>query len=113
MSAASSVEPFAARDCFTTHQGPAIIYRLNALEDAGLGRVSRLPYSIRLLLESVLRNYDGFVVTEEDVKNLRKQALEDMGLWGGSNDPDEEYTFPVGPESPHKDLQKLDVGDRQ
>ncbi|MEZ6120935.1 MAG: aconitate hydratase AcnA [Pirellulaceae bacterium] len=35
-----------------------------------MGPVSKLPYSIRVLLEAVLRNCDGYVVTEEDVKNL-------------------------------------------
>lgn len=46
------------------------MYRLSKLEDAGLGEVSKLPFSIRVLLESVLRNCDGFSVTEEDVRNL-------------------------------------------
>ena len=36
----------------------------------GIGKVDHLPYSIRLLLEAVLRNCDGKIVTEEDVKNL-------------------------------------------
>src|SRR6185295_7528640 len=40
-------------------------YSLPALEAAGIGRVSRLPVSIRIVLESVLRNCDGKKVTEE------------------------------------------------
>ena len=46
------------------------IYRILRLEQQGLGAVSRLPYSIRILLEAVLRNCDGYSVSEEDVRNL-------------------------------------------
>src|SRR5499427_5400214 len=45
-------------------------YALPALEQAGLGKVSRLPVSLRIVLESVLRNCDGAKVTEEHVKQL-------------------------------------------
>ncbi len=45
-------------------------YSLPALEEAGLGKISRLPVSIRVLLESVLRNCDGQRIGEDDVKNL-------------------------------------------
>ncbi|MEM7144074.1 MAG: aconitate hydratase AcnA [Verrucomicrobiota bacterium] len=45
-------------------------YSLPALEEAGMGTISRLPVSIRIVLESVLRNCDGMKVTEEDVRNL-------------------------------------------
>ena len=45
-------------------------YSLAALEEAGLGKVSRLPVSIRIVLESLVRFCDGKRVTEEHVKNL-------------------------------------------
>ncbi len=45
-------------------------YNLAALEAAGIGKVSRLPVSIRIVLESVLRNCDGVKVTEEHVRQL-------------------------------------------
>ena len=45
-------------------------YSLPALEEAGVGRVSRLPVSLRLVLESVLRNCDGRKVTEQNVRDL-------------------------------------------
>src|SRR3989475_11728969 len=45
-------------------------YSLPALEKAGIGRSSRLPVSIRIVLESVLRNCDGKKVTEEHVRQL-------------------------------------------
>ena len=63
-------DPFGARDTFDTGSGEAGIYRLSKLEEAGLTKVAALPYSIRVLLESCLRNCDGYVVEEKDVKNL-------------------------------------------
>ncbi len=45
-------------------------YSLPALERAGVGRISRLPVSIRIVLESVLRNCDGKKITEEHVRQL-------------------------------------------
>ena len=45
-------------------------YALAALEEAGLGRISRLPVSLRIVLESVLRNCDGRKVTAEHVRQL-------------------------------------------
>ena len=63
-------DPFQARDTFDTGSGTAGIYRLSRLEDAKLTSVARLPYSIRILLEAVLRNCDRYAVTERDVTNL-------------------------------------------
>ncbi|MGH8719711.1 MAG: aconitate hydratase, partial [Burkholderiales bacterium] len=48
----------------------AKLYSLPTLEKAGVGKVSRLPVSLRIVLESVLRNYDGERITEEHVKKL-------------------------------------------
>ena len=50
--------------------GSGKLYSLPALEAAGVGRISRLPVSIRLVLEAVLRNCDGRKVTEEHVRQL-------------------------------------------
>src|SRR6195256_4592058 len=50
--------------------GSGRLYSLPALEQAGIGRISRLPVSIRIVLESVLRNCDGKKVSEEHVKEL-------------------------------------------
>jgi aconitate hydratase len=55
---------------FDTGNGHAIIYRLENLEKAGLGSILRLPFSIKVLLESVLRNCDGALVMEQDVAAL-------------------------------------------
>src|SRR6201997_387045 len=46
------------------------LYSLPALEKQGVGPISRLPISIRIVLESVLRNCDGKKVSEQDVKTL-------------------------------------------
>jgi aconitate hydratase len=46
------------------------LYSLPALEKARLGRISRLPVSIRIVLESVLRNCDGKKVTEQHIREL-------------------------------------------
>ncbi|MCC7474934.1 MAG: aconitate hydratase AcnA [Pirellulales bacterium] len=70
MATATVFDPFHARDTFETGQGKAGIYRLSKLEQAGLGRMAALPYSIRVLLESLLRNCDGYEVTQDDVKAL-------------------------------------------
>jgi aconitate hydratase len=63
-------DPFHARDTFDTGHGRAAVYRLSRLEDAGLTKVGRLPFSIRVLLESAVRHCDGYAVTEQDVRNL-------------------------------------------
>ncbi len=55
---------------FTIGAKKAKYYSLAALEKAGVGKVSRLPVSIRIVLESVLRNCDGVKVTEEHVRQL-------------------------------------------
>jgi aconitate hydratase len=56
---------FNARSTFDTGSGEAALYRLSALAN-----IERLPFSIKVMLESVLRNCDGYIVTEEDVKTL-------------------------------------------
>jgi aconitate hydratase len=61
---------FGARAVFDTGSGTAHLYRLQRLEDDGLGAIARLPFSIKVLLESVLRQCDDDVVTQDDVANL-------------------------------------------
>ena len=64
-------DAFGARSSLDTGFGRAAIYRLDALEKAGVAPgLARLPFSIKVLLEAVLRNVDGELVTAEDVKNL-------------------------------------------
>ena len=63
-------DPFDARDTFSCGDQPFGIYRLARLHEIGLGDIPALPYSIRVLLEAVLRSCDGTIVREEDVRNL-------------------------------------------
>ncbi|HWJ80052.1 MAG TPA: aconitate hydratase AcnA [Niallia sp.] len=53
-------------------------YQLAALENAGIGKVSKLPYSIKVLLESVLRQMDDFVIKQEHVENLAKWGTDEV-----------------------------------
>ncbi|HEX9014339.1 MAG TPA: aconitate hydratase AcnA, partial [Anaerolineaceae bacterium] len=46
------------------------IYRLDGLEQAGFGKIDRLPFSVRVLLEAVLRHAGDEEVTEQDIRNL-------------------------------------------
>ncbi len=62
-------------------------HSLPALEAAGVGPVSKLPHSIRIVLESVLRNCDGKKVTEQDVRNLAN--------WNAKKPLNEEIPFVV------------------
>lgn len=65
---------------FQTGSGTeANFHSLPALKDLGIGDVSRLPISIRIVLESVLRNCDGRKVTEEDVRNLANWKAKSPG----------------------------------
>jgi aconitate hydratase len=61
---------FQARQDISTSHGKYTIYRLEALEKGGLTRLDRLPFSIRVMLESVLRQCNEFEITRQDVINL-------------------------------------------
>jgi aconitate hydratase len=73
---------------FKTGSGTdATYYSLPALKNLGIADVSRLPISIRIVLESLLRNLDGRKVTESDVKNLAN--------WNAKSPGDYEVPFTV------------------
>jgi len=55
---------------FDTGAGQAHLYSLKKLDELGYGNISKLPFTIRLLLELVLREHDGYVVTDDDVEVL-------------------------------------------
>lgn len=61
---------FGARSALQTDMGEIIYYRLQRLEQQGITRLDRLPYSIRILLESVLRLCNEREITQQDVINL-------------------------------------------
>jgi aconitate hydratase len=61
-------DPFAAHATLATPLGERSVYRLDVLRD--VGDIDRIPYSIKVLLEAVLRNHDGATVSDEDVRGL-------------------------------------------
>lgn len=61
---------FNSRSVLKTGGKEYAIYRLDALEKAGLTKLSRLPYSIRILLEAALRQCNDREITQTDVKNI-------------------------------------------
>ncbi len=63
---------FGAKSTFETGAGAASFFKLETLEKNGLGAVSNMPFSIKVLLESVLRNCNNYDVTEDAVKNLAR-----------------------------------------
>lgn len=60
------------RSSFSTGSGLAYLYSLKKLEQSGHHPINRLPFSIKVLLEAVLRSCDGYVVTEADVEKLAR-----------------------------------------
>ncbi|WP_214845443.1 aconitate hydratase AcnA [Exiguobacterium sp. S90] len=68
----STQDVFGARRSFEANGKNYNYYSLEKLEELGLTEVKRLPYSIRVLLESVLRQQDGRSITKEHVENLAK-----------------------------------------
>ena len=70
-SAPASRDSFGARREFHLPDGSAVtMFDPGALEREGVGRVGRLPYSIRILLENLLRHEDGTSVTAGDIEAL-------------------------------------------
>src|SRR5213594_1422145 len=63
------------------------LYSLPALEEQGVGKISRLPVSIRIVLESVLRNCDG--------KKVRRKDVEALAKWNAKSPANEEIPFVV------------------
>ncbi len=78
--------PFEAAATIRTPLGARTVHRLDAVRDHG--DIHSLPYSIKVLLESALRNCDGRVVTEEDVVALAS--------YNGAKVPESEIPFSPG-----------------
>ena len=80
--------PFDSLQTFSSPAGPiGSFYSLPQLEKNGIGPISRLPHSLRVVLESVLRNCDGEKITEDDVRALAN--------WQPSGKRTEEIPFVV------------------
>ncbi|MEM8737102.1 MAG: aconitate hydratase AcnA [Planctomycetota bacterium] len=75
------LDPFKARATLQTPLGEKVFYQLSALRGIlpGRGNIDTLPYSIKVLLEAVLRNVDGYVYTEEHVKALAAYDAKNVG----------------------------------
>jgi aconitate hydratase len=61
---------FMSRDVLKVGNRQYVIHRLDALEKAGLTQLSKLPYSIRIVLEAALRQCNEKEITQQDVKNI-------------------------------------------
>ncbi|MGI9667799.1 MAG: aconitate hydratase AcnA [Acidimicrobiia bacterium] len=70
-------DPFSARTVIDTPLGERVVYRLDALKH--MGDIDSLPYSIKVLLESVLRNHDGRVVRDDDVTAVAQYDATKVG----------------------------------
>ncbi len=66
---AEKYDHFGARSLLTGYDD-IYYYRLGALAEKGIGHVDRLPFSIKILLETLLRNVDGYLVHAGDVEKL-------------------------------------------
>src|SRR5689334_21773953 len=64
------IDPFGASATLSSKAGEVKISRLNRLAEQGVGELDKLPFSIKVLLESCLRNLDNFEVNEDDLKRL-------------------------------------------
>ncbi len=65
-----TTNPFNSRSTLKTAHGTYTYFSLAALSQAKIGHVDKLPFSIKVLLEAMLRNVDGFIVTQDDVAGL-------------------------------------------
>ncbi len=72
-------DEFAARTRLECSGGSGGLYRIQKLEEDGVAEVSRLPYSIKILLEAALRQCDGFEIAREDVERIARWSPETAG----------------------------------
>ncbi|MGC9970215.1 MAG: aconitate hydratase AcnA [Bryobacteraceae bacterium] len=69
-----SINSFGSRSALRVGERQVQIYSLNALDKAGVGDVSRLPYSIKVLLENLLRHEDGRGVSAADIEFVARPS---------------------------------------
>jgi len=63
-------DSFGTLKTLTTRSGTYGFYDMNELESKGIAQISALPFSVRVMLESLLRNEDGYQVTKKDIEAL-------------------------------------------
>ncbi|WP_428269396.1 aconitate hydratase AcnA [Haliangium sp.] len=81
----SKNDSFQSRATIQVGDRQVALYRLDALTKAGVGDVATLPYSLRILLENLLRHEDGNTVTKADIEALAS--------WDPSATPSEEVAY--------------------
>src|SRR6202451_4356383 len=79
-----SLNSFNSRSTLKVGNKEYEIYRLDALDKQGIS-TKHLPYSLRILLENLLRTEDG--------RNVKKEDVRCMAAWNKSSKPDKEYAF--------------------
>lgn len=75
----ATMDPFGAAKQLKTPLGELTAYDPGALQAQHIGHVEKLPYSIKVLLEAVLRNLDGFAITEDHVRSIANYNAKDVG----------------------------------
>ncbi|TDI14170.1 MAG: aconitate hydratase AcnA [Acidobacteria bacterium] len=78
-------DSFASRSTLRVGQDEVTLYRLQALQDAGVADIHRLPFCMRVMLENLLRHEDGFSVTREDIEAVAR--------WDPKATPEREIAF--------------------
>ncbi len=76
MNAAPHPDSFNSRSRLDAHGKVYGYFSLNAAVEGGLGDVSRLPYSLKVLLENLLRHEDGKTVTKNDIKAMAQWLID-------------------------------------
>jgi aconitate hydratase len=61
---------FGSRATLTVDGTPYVMYRLDVLRERSRGNVDKLPFSLKILLENLLRNEDGAFVKSSDVETM-------------------------------------------
>ncbi len=80
----TSLDRFGARVRLPGNQD-TYYYRLQTLADQGIGHIDRLPFSIKILLETLLRNVDDYLVHPEDITGL--------AAWNAKKPADDDIAF--------------------
>jgi aconitate hydratase len=79
MSDANASNKYNSETTLNTAQGDLTIFALDKLQEAGLGKIDSLPYTIKILLESCLRNLDGHEVLDEHIRALAAYDATNVG----------------------------------
>src|SRR5436190_815549 len=82
---ATQKRSFGALSTLSSKAGELKIFRLNRLNELGIGHLDKLPFSIKVLLESCLRNHDEFQVSESHINRLAN--------WSPDETPTDEVPF--------------------